>query len=170
MNRSWGTLIMLILCSSPLFAQRGGRADAMQNYLGQNRNPRLLLQIKYEKKRLYYRLSDLQKKPRLTVALADPISGHSHVYEGVSLEQLVLPGVLSHDSGSLQVSAEHKRKVTILCSEVDFQTTPIVADTVDGKKLTGYVPYEFVVKARQGFSGSIQNVSLIEFKPPTEAR
>ena len=168
MNRYSVVLIFLLLTSSSVFAQRGGRADALQNYLGQNRNPRLLLQIKYAKKRLYYRLSDLQKKPRLTLTLLDSSSGQSHVYEGVSIEHLAPAGALSRESGTLEVSPEHKKKLNIICANVDFQTTPIVADRVDGKRLTGYVPYNLVVKARQGFSDSVQNVSLIEFKPPTD--
>jgi hypothetical protein len=45
-----------------------------------------------------------------------------------------------------------------------------VVDTVDGKKLTGYVPYYFVVKARQGFAGSLQNVELIEIKASADVR
>ena len=52
-------LMLLVMSSAPLFAERGGWADALQNYLGQNRNPRLLLQIEYEKIRLYFRVSDL---------------------------------------------------------------------------------------------------------------
>lgn len=109
--------------------QRGGRADALQNYLGQKRNPRLLLQIKFGKTRVYFRLSDLQKKPRSTVTIADPTTGLPHVYEGVSLEQLVPTGALNHESGSLEISEEYKQKVTIPCSDLDLKTTPLVADT-----------------------------------------
>jgi hypothetical protein len=94
MNRYSIGLILLVMSSAPVFAQRGGRADPLQNYLGQNRNPRLLLQIKYKKTRLYFRVSDLQKKPRSIVKMADPAIGLSHVYEGVSVEQLVPTGAL----------------------------------------------------------------------------
>jgi len=58
----------------------------------------LLLQIKCEKIRLYFRASDLQKKPRSIVKIADPATGLSHVYEGVSVEELVPTGVLNHES------------------------------------------------------------------------
>jgi hypothetical protein len=164
MNRYSIGLMLLVMSSAPAFAQRGGRADALQNYLGQNRNPRLLLQIKYEKIRLYFRASDLQKKPRSIVKITDPATGLSHVYEGVSVEDLVPTGVLNHESGSLEVSSEHKQKTTILCRIVDFQTTPIVADKVDGKKLTGYVPYYFVVKSRQGGESTLRDVKQITVK------
>jgi hypothetical protein len=71
--------------------------------------------------------------------MTDPATGLFHVCEGVGVEQLVPAGALNRESGRLHVSSEHKQKVTILCNNVDFQTTPIAADTVDGKKLTGYV-------------------------------
>jgi hypothetical protein len=161
MNRYSIVLILLAVSSAPVFAQRGGRADALQNYLGLNRNPRLLLQIKYEKTRLYFRASDLQKKPRSIVKITDPATGLSHVYEGVSVEELVPTGVSNDESGTLEVSSEHKQKTTILFRNADFQTTPIVADKVDGKKLTGYVPYYFVVKTRQGGESTLRDVKHI---------
>lgn len=66
---------------------------------------------------------------------------------------------------SLEVSTfRHKKKVTILCSHVDFKTPPIVADIVDGKRLSGYVLYYFVVQAREGFAGALPNVKMIEAK------
>jgi hypothetical protein len=164
MNRYSIGLIFLVISSAPVVAQRGGRADALQNYLGQNRNPRLLLQIKYEKVRIYYRASDLQKKPRSIVKMADPATGLSHVYEGVSVEQLVPTGALNRESGSLEVSSEYKQKMTIVCRDVDFQTPPIVADTIDGKKLTGYVPYYFVVKTREGGESTLRDVKQITVK------
>jgi hypothetical protein len=112
MNRYSIGLILLIMSSAPVFAQRSGRADALQNYMGHNRNPRLLLPIKHEKTRLYFRVSNLQKKPRSIVKMADPATGLSHVYEGVSVEQLVPTGALNHESESLEVSSKYKQKVT----------------------------------------------------------
>jgi len=161
-------LTFLILSSPAVLAQRGGRADATPNSLGRNKNARLLLQVKYGKKRLYFRFSDLQKKVHSAVKLTDPTTGQLHVYEGVSIKNLVPGGVLIHQSGSLEISAEHKKKVTVLCSNLDFNTLPVVADTVDGKKLTGYVPYYFVVQAREGFAGPFPNVKMIEVKPSAD--
>jgi hypothetical protein len=161
-------LTFLLLISPAVFAQRGGRPEALQIYLGQNRNPRLLLQVKYEKTRLYFRFSDLQKKMRSTVTLIDPATGQSHMYEGVRIENLAPGGVLNRESGSLEISTEHKKKVTIRCSDVDFKTPPIVADTVDGKKLTGYVPYYFVAQAREGVEAALRNVKMIEVKPSAD--
>lgn len=44
MNRCSSVLTLLLLISPAVFAQRGGRPDALQ--LRQNRSPRLLLQVK----------------------------------------------------------------------------------------------------------------------------
>jgi len=76
------------------------------------------------------------------------------MYEGVSVEELVPTGV----------SSEHKQKTTILFRSVDFQTMPIVADKVDGKKLTGCIPYYFVVKTRQGGESTLRDVKQITVK------
>jgi hypothetical protein len=51
---------------------------------------------------------------------------------------------------------------------VDFQTTPIVADKVDGKKLTGYVPYYFIAKTRQGGESALRDVEQITVKTSPE--
>ena len=40
----------------------------------------------------------------------------------------------------------------------------MVIDTVDGKKLTGYVPYYFIAKTRQGSPVPIKNVNLLSVK------
>jgi hypothetical protein len=89
MSRHSIVLIILIASSTSAYAQRGGRGDALQNYLGENRNPSLLLQLKYEKTRLYFSASELRKKPRSNIILTDPATGLTHLYEGVSVEQLV---------------------------------------------------------------------------------
>ena len=170
MSRHSIVLIILIASSTSAYAQRGGRGDALQNYLGENRNPSLLLQLKYEKTRLYFSASELRKKLRSNIILTDPATGLTHLYEGVSVKQLVPSGTLNHVSGSLEAFAEHQQELTVLCSDIDFQTTPLVADTVDGKALTGYVPYYLVVKTHQGFVSPLRNVKLIEIKTSRQIR
>ena len=130
----------------------------------------MLLQLKYENKRLYFRTSDLRKQPRSTITLTDPATGLTHLYEGVNVDELVPSGVLNRASGSLEAFPEHQQKLMLLCSDIDFQTTPLVADTVDGKTLTGYVPYYLVVKTHQGFAGPLRNVALIEIKTSRQIR
>ena len=42
---------------------------------------------------------------------------------------------------------------------------PIMADAVDGKVLSGDVPYDFVAKTRQGKTVLVKKVKLITVKP-----
>ncbi len=160
-------LALLLTNTIGVHAQRHGRADAIQNYMGAARNPQLLLQIRNEKTRLYFRASDLRNKPRSVVTMTDSVTGLSHTYEGVRLERLVPNGTVIPGSGTLEVFPEHQRKVTIQCSDADFQATPLVADIVDGKKLTGCAPYYFVVKTREGSARALQAVHLIVVKTST---
>lgn len=153
--------ILLLMNATGMCAQRGGRPDAMQNCMCPNRNPRLLLQIKVEKTRLYFRASDLQKKPRSVVTLTDAVTGVSHSYEGVAIEDLAPNTAFSLEHGSIEISSDSRAKMKVLTSDIDPGTKPIVADTVDGKKLTGSVPYYFVAKYRQGAAASIKNVTYI---------
>jgi hypothetical protein len=160
-------LALLLTNSTAVRAQRHRRADAIENYMGVARNPQLLLQIRSEKTRLYFRASDLRKKPRSVVTVTDSVTGLSHTYEGVSLERLLPNGNLNPESGTVEVFPEHQHKVSIQCGDVDFQLSPMVADIVDGKKLTGYAPYYFVVKTHEGSASALQTVHLITVKTST---
>jgi len=53
-------LLLLFFAPLELLAQRYGRPDSAQNY-GRVQNPQLLLQVKIQKKRAYFRTSDLRK-------------------------------------------------------------------------------------------------------------
>jgi hypothetical protein len=89
--------LILIMSSAPVFAQRSGRADALQDYMGHNRNPRLLLPIKYEKTRLYFRVSNLQKKPRSIVKMAIPQQDFHTCTRVSALSSWLVPtGALNH--------------------------------------------------------------------------
>jgi hypothetical protein len=54
--------------------------------------------------------------------------------------------------------------MTILSADLDPAAEPMVVDTVDGEKLTGYVPYYFIAKTRQGGLTPIKNVKQITIK------
>jgi hypothetical protein len=161
-------LTLLLTNATAVHAQRYGRADAIENYMGVARDPQLLLQIRNEKTRLYFRASDLRKKPRSVVTVTDSATGLSHTYEGVSLDRLLPNGTLNPESGTVEVFPEHQHRVTIQCVDVDFQLSPVVADIVDGKKLRGYAPYYFVVKTHEGSAIALQAVHLITVKTSTD--
>jgi hypothetical protein len=76
------TCIRLLVIPIGASAQRHGRADAIQNYMrGGPPHPELLLQIRIQEKRFYFRGSDLSKMQRATVTLADPTIGTMHTYQ-----------------------------------------------------------------------------------------
>lgn len=153
-------LVFLLFAVPGLPAQRGGRPDAAQNY-GRVQNPQLLLQVRVQKKRIYFHASDLRKMQRSTVTLTDPITNASHTYEGVAIEDLAPHTAFVPERGTLEISSDPHLKTTILTADLDPAAKPMVADTVDGRKLTGSVPYYFIAKYRQGTSQSIKNVTCI---------
>ncbi len=131
-----------------LLAQRYGRPDSAQNY-GRVQNPQLLLQVKIQKKRAYFRTSDLRKMPRVHLTASDPTTGLSHTYEGVRLEDLLPARVLDSQSAVMEVTFDSHHTTTIPSVALDVEVRPIIADTVDGKTLTGYAPYYFLARIRK---------------------
>jgi hypothetical protein len=160
------TFILLLVIPIGAAAQRHGRADAIQNYMrGGPDHPELLLQVRIQGKRLYFRGSDLMKMLRTALTLPDPGTGTMHTYEGVNFETLIPNTASRSGSEIIEVSFGSHQTMTILSTDLDSSAKAMVVDTVDGKKLTGYVPYYFVVKTRQGNASPIKNVKLINVKP-----
>jgi hypothetical protein len=152
----------LLFVPLSLLAQRGGRPDGLQNY-ERMLTPQLLLQVKVHGKRFYFRPSDLRKKQRSIVVLTDPATKTSHTYEGVVLDQLV-QNVGTLESENLKISFGSRQSVTILGRELDVETKPMIVDSVDGKRLTGYAPYYFVAKSRHKALQPTADVSCIAIK------
>jgi len=157
--------ILVLVIPIGASAQRHGRADAIQNYIrGGPAHSELLLQVRIQGKRVYFRGSDLRKMHRTEMVLPDPTTGTKHTYEGVNFETLI-PGTSSR-SGSeiIEVCFGSHQTVVILTADLDPSTEPMVVDTVDGKKLTGYVPYYFIAKTRQGGLAPNKDVKQITVK------
>jgi hypothetical protein len=101
---------------------------------------------------------------RTALTLSDPATGTNHTYEGVNFEALS-PNTASRSGLEIiEVSFGSHETVTILSADLDPATKPMVVDTVDGKKLTGYVPYYFIVKTRQDRPVPIKSVQLLSVK------
>lgn len=146
MMRHYGLpAFFLLLAPWSLLAQRGGRPDGLQNY-GRTASPQLLLQVNVQGKRFYFRPSDLRKMRRSVVILSDTATNTTRTYEGVALDQLA-QNVGTLENENLKISFGSRQSVTILGRELDVGTRPMIADTVDGKRLTGYAPYYFVAKS-----------------------
>jgi hypothetical protein len=166
MNRYLMAVALFFLNASALFGQRHGRGDALQMYSTRGREPHLLLQIRTEKSRLYFNTSDLKKMPRSVLILLDPSTGISHEYEGVALEHLLSAPASGLQFSTLEISYGHHQKKTILGRTWDSHYNPLVVDTIDGEKLTGYVPYFFILQDQGavGLAQPLQNVDLISVK------
>jgi hypothetical protein len=155
-------LLLLLFMPLELPAQRYGRPDSAQNY-GRVQNPPLLLQVKVQKKRTYFRTSDLRKMKRVHLTLSDPTTGQPHTYEGVNLEDLLAPRTLVSESAVIEVSFDKHQTLRIPGANLDADTKPIVVDTIDGRTLTGYVPYYFLARTREEVIVN-KNANLIEIK------
>jgi hypothetical protein len=104
--------------------------------------------------------------PRYEVTLKDPATGTSHKYEGVALEYLLRGRGLTFASGTLQVSYGRHQKVTVSDTPIDPNAEPLVADTIDGKSLSDYVPYFLILptRARADIKEPLQHVDLISVR------
>ena len=105
-------LLLLFFMPLELQAQRYGRPDSAQNY-GRVQNPQLLLQVKVQKKRTYFRTSDLRKMKRVHLTLSDPSTGLPRTYEGVNLEDLLQPRTLVSESAVIDVSFDKHQTLRI---------------------------------------------------------
>jgi hypothetical protein len=158
--------MVVALCfinSSPLFAQRHGRADSIENFARQGQGAHLLLQIVNKGSRLYVCSSDLRKMSRTVVVLKDAATGISHKFEGVALEYLLSDAGLGFGSETINISYGNNQNTTVLDGAIPSNSQILVADTIDGKRLTGYVPYSLIIQNRIGTEATRQltNVELI---------
>jgi hypothetical protein len=100
---------------------------------------------------------------RTEIVLEDAMTRIAHKYEGVKLEYLFSGAGLRFGSETIEVSYGHHQKMTILDSAIASDSQTLVADTIDGKRLTGYVPYFLIIQSRAGqrFTQPLKDVKLI---------
>jgi hypothetical protein len=146
-------LLLSIVVPSACMAQRYGRPYTLAQ------SPQILLLVKTDKNHHYFRPSDLKKLPRTVVTMADPVSNLPHTYEGVALEQLLPSGGALTPNGLIEIEFDSHQKITIPTIDLDTQPKVIIADTIDGKPLSGDAPYWFVAKSRDK---AVQKVTDVE--------
>jgi hypothetical protein len=78
---------------------------------------------------------------------------------------LLPPGILGSQTALIAVSFASHETIAIPSSDLDPEVKPMVADRVDGKRLTAYVPYYFVAKSREKNTAPIKDVKLIAVHP-----
>jgi len=151
-------LFISLFIPTASMAQRYGRPYSLAE------SPQILLLVKAEKNHHYFRPSDLRKMPRSQVTETDPVTNLTHTYEGVALDQLLPGTVLTSPGEVIEIEFDSHRTLTLSATDLDLQSKPIIADTVDGKPLTGDAPYCFVAKPRAKAVQKIKEVQTITVK------
>ena len=149
-------LLLLLPLAVPFacMAQRYGRPYTLAQ------SPQILLLVKTDKNHHYFRPADLKKLPRTSVTISDLVTNSSHNYEGVGLEQLLPSGVPTANE-LFEIEFDSHQKITILGSDLDNQTKAIIADTIDGKPLSGDAPYWFIAKSRDKGLKKVSDVETV---------
>ena len=155
MKRVSLTLLLLFSVPTAVMPQRYGRPYNLAAI------PQLLLQVSVQKKTHYFSVYELRKMPRSVVAETDPTTNQTHVYEGVALETVASLATPSWERQSIEIEYGAHQTLTISGKDLDTQTKSIVVDTIDGRPLSGYAPYDLVAKFRGKPALTIFNVRSI---------
>ncbi len=142
MLRKFRVLLLLLLIPTAAFSQRYGRPYNLVN------DPQLLLQIRVESKGRYFRAADLSKMRPSVVTQSDLATKTTHIYEGVTLEQMVPATALASPGERLKIEFGSHQISIISGMELDSQVKPMVVYLVDGKPISGPTPFYFVIKFR----------------------
>ena len=141
MLQEFRLLLLLLLLPTAAFSQRYGRPYSLVN------DQQVLLQVRVENKSRYFRAADLRKMQPSVVTQSD-LATTTHIYEGVTLEQLVPANALASSGELLRIEFGSHQISTISSMDLDFQVKPMVVYLVDGKPISGAVPYYLVIKFR----------------------
>ena len=148
-------LIALLLTPVASFPQRYGRPYTLAE------NPQFLLEIKAQNKTHYFRVADLRKMHRTDITMTDPATHASHVYEGVSLDQLLPPLTLASTGQTIKIDFGSHQTLVLSGIDLDPDSKLIIIDTVDGKPLAGSAPYYLFEKLRGKPLQSVADVRSI---------
>jgi hypothetical protein len=85
---------------------------------------------------------------RSIVTQIDSATKSVHVYEGVALELLVPSADLVSEGGNIRIDFGSHQTLTVSGIDLDTAAKLVVIDTVDGKPLSGHVPFYFLAKSR----------------------
>ena len=132
----------------------------------------LVVKLDARQKPLRFTVARLERMTRSTVPVAGRGPKRTRMFEGVGLSWLLFArhqttggGVqvtveslgledgnpeTAKDFRSLEVSFGFFHKVKIPASELDVGTKVLVVDTVDGRRLSGYVPFRLLIETGQG--------------------
>jgi hypothetical protein len=135
-----GLLLLALFMPAATMAQRYGRPYTLAEI-----SDRLLLEVSVGNKDTYVRDSELRKMPRSTVTETNPTTNQKHVYEGVALDQLV-PKDVNSKKEIIEIEYGSHQKEIIYANELGTGTKLMIVDTVDGKPISWYAPYDFMAE------------------------
>lgn len=147
----------------PLAAQRHGRPDSSQNYERVVSPPELVLKLETTHQEIHFRASDLDKLSRSKLVTTSPNPNKITTYEGVYLDNLLATMPQHQESGMVKVSYGFFHTKTFSAAELNPASEPLVADKINGKHLSGDMPFCLLAKDRQGHDLLIRNVTIIRF-------
>jgi hypothetical protein len=75
--------------------------------------------------------------------------------------QLKVKGEVRDAYSRYEVSFGSHQTLTLASVDLDPEAKPMVVDTLDGKRVTGYVPYYFIARTHQENAAPVKDVKLI---------
>ena len=84
--------------------------------------------------------------PRSVVTETNPTTSQTHVYEGVALDQLVVITTPNPGSETVEIEFGSHQTQTISGNDLEAREKLIVVDTVDGRPISRYAPYDVVAE------------------------
>jgi hypothetical protein len=165
MHRCLSGLLLLMLLPMCAIAQRHGRADSVQNYTKSMRpsNPELAVNFSTTHKWVYFHLTEVRKRNRTTVSTTDPATHVTNTYEGVSLNELVPNGLTGYRFEVFKGAWAFRDKRVLSSDDLNMESEVLVADTINGKKLAGDSPFNFVAKTKRGDAAVVTKLAYIKF-------
>ena len=159
--RDLAIVLLSLIWALPLTAQRHGRPDSAQRNAHSIRPPELVLTLGNTHQKIHLSSSDLNRLRQSVMVTSDPKTNKITTYEGVLLEDLLASLPRHTEIQSLHVSHGFFHKSTITALQLNPTSEPLIAPTVNGKHLSGDMPFCLIAKDRQGHDLLIRNVTAI---------
>ena len=167
------TLSVLAVCTLLTFqaaAQRHGRADSVLNYTNSMRpiDAELALNL-MGRHWMYVHLSEVRQMQRATLQITDPHTHKKMTYEGVQLRTLVPENTPLYRFEVFTESWDFRDKHFKAKDDFDPALEPVIADTVNGRKMGGQSPFYFVTLSKSGSPIVIKKLAFVKILTEPES-
>lgn len=126
--------------------------------------PEFILDLGAKQEKLRFTVGRLEHMTRSTMTVKDRTTKRVRTFEGVDFLELIL--AKGSELEVLEVSYGFFRNKKIPGRELDGNSKVVVADTVDGKTLSGSAPFRLVIELRQGDIQLFSHATGISMRPP----